>query len=127
MEKIKKVRRIVGWSLSGILSLLFAFSASAFLKISQNPEAIAGAEAIGISAQSYLMIGIVELVSVLLFLIPRTSVVGALLLIAYMGGAIATNVQTDQPLLMVIIVEILIWIAAWLRNPELGYKLFKSA
>jgi ABC-type Na+ efflux pump permease subunit len=68
-------------------------------------------------------LAIIELVSAILFLLPRTSVLGTLLLTAYMGGAIATHVTTAQPLLAPCVIMAIIWIVSVWRNPELKTRL----
>lgn len=113
---IQKIARISGWGLTILLALLFAMSA--FMKLSHNEEAVAQAASIGIDATTYQLIGVVEAVALLLFLVPRTGLVGALLLIAYMGGAIATHVQHQQPLFLAVAVQVLVWVAVALRFPE---------
>jgi len=121
----RKAIAVTGWVLTTVLSLLFIMSA--FMKLSQNETAIRQAAAIGIGPDVYLMIGIVEILSLILFIIPRTGVVGSLLLIAYMGGAIVTHLQHHQPVFMAITVQIILWITAILRFPELRQRLIPPA
>ena len=71
-------------------------------------------------------IGIVEVAIAILFLIPRTAFVGAILLAAYLGGATATHVRVGDPFYFPIIIGVVAWIALGLRKPEvlrlaLGY------
>lgn len=106
----------IGWGISILVGLLIGFSA--FLKITQNEMAVAQAASMGIPASTYQVIGIVELAALILMLIPRTGLLGFLFLIAYMGGAIATHVQHQQPIGMAVGVQIWIWIALALRYPE---------
>jgi len=120
----QKTINITGWVLSIALGLLLAMSA--FMKLSQNETAVAQAAGIGLDAATYRWIGIVEVISLLLFIVPRTGVVGALLLIAYMGGAIATHLQHQQPIVMPVVIQVLLWIAAALRFPELVQRLLPS-
>ena len=84
------------------------------------------AEDIGLSSQTYAWIGIIELVAAILFIVPRIGIIGFLLLVCYMGGAIATNLEHDKNLIFPIVIEVLIWVSAFLRFPELGTKLFKG-
>jgi len=120
----KKLIKSSGWVLTIVLALLFAMSAS--LKITQDETAVAQAAAMGIGAGTYRWIGIVEVISLILFVVPRTGVVGALLLIAYMGGAIATHLQHQQPVAMAVTVQVLLWIAVAMRFPELIQRLFSG-
>ncbi len=114
---LQKTFKISGWVLTGLLSLLFLMSAA--MKILQQPEAIEQAASIGFDATTYLKIGVVELLTLILFIIPRTGIIGALLLIAYMGGAIATHLQNQESIFMPVLVQILVWITAFIRFPEL--------
>lgn len=118
----QKTISIIGWILTTILGLVFTMSA--FMKLTQNETALEQAAAIGFDATTYLFIGIVEVISLALFIIPRTGVVGALLLIAYMGGAIATHLQHQQPIAIAVTIQILLWITAFVRFPELKQRLF---
>lgn len=119
-----KAIKITGWVLTGVLALLFIMSA--FMKISMGATGLEKAAELGIAPGVFRVIGIVELAAITLFVIPRTGVVGALLLIAYMGGTIAVHVLEGQPLGMVVVIESLIWIAAALRFPELARRLFSG-
>lgn len=120
----QKTIKIIGWILTIILGLLFTMSA--FMKITQNQTALAQAASMGIDANTYQFIGIIEIISLLLFIIPRTGVLGAMLLIAYLGGAIATHLQHQQPIAMAVSIQTLLWITAFLRFPELKQRLFSN-
>ena len=120
----QKTIKIMGWSLTTILGALFVFSA--FLKLSQNSTALAQAAAFGFNQTTYLLIGIIEITSLVLFIIPRTGVLGTLLLVAYLGGAIVTHLQHQQPIVMPVVVQIILWITAVIRFPELRLRLFNK-
>ena len=62
----QKAIKITGWALTIILGLVFTMSA--FMKLTQNEEAIAQAAAIGLEANTYLLIGIVEITALLFFI-----------------------------------------------------------
>jgi hypothetical protein len=67
-------------------------------------------------------IGVVELLITLLYAIPRTAVIGALLLTAYFGGAIATQLRADAgwfPTIFPVIVAALLWTGLALRDPRI--------
>ena len=120
----EKTRKIVYWVLTGIVGLLFI--ASAMGKLFGSPDAVKMAEGFGLTAQTNMMLGIVELISVILFVIPRTGVLGALLLTAYMGGAIATHLEHGQPVVAPMIIEAILWLVMVFRFPELKTKLMKG-
>ena len=118
----QKAIKITRWTLTIILGLLFTMSA--FMKLTQNETALAQASSFGIDATTYQFIGIIEIISLILFIIPRTGILGTLLLIAYLGGAIVTQLQHQQPIAMAVIIQILLWITAFVRFPELKQRLF---
>lgn len=93
------------------------------MKLTHSETAVAQAASIGLDATTYWWIGVVEVISLVLFIVPRTGVLGALLLIAYLGGAIATHLQHQQPIVMPVAIQVLLWIAAALRFPELTQRL----
>jgi hypothetical protein len=64
-------------------------------------------------------IAIVELVCVLLYAIPRTSVLGAILLTGYLGGAISTHVRAGEPFILPLAVGVIIWLGLFLRDARL--------
>lgn len=64
-------------------------------------------------------IGVAEVIVTLLFLVPRTSFVGGILVTAYLGGATATHVRVGDPFYFPIIAGVLVWIALGLRRPEI--------
>lgn len=107
-----------------ILALLFVLSAS--MKLFQSPSVTAQATAMGMNSLTFRLLGVVEILGVVLFLLPRTGVVGSLLLIAYMGGAIATHLQHGQPVGMAVAIEALLWITVVLRFPEFTHRLLPS-
>ncbi|WP_111671910.1 DoxX family protein [Algoriphagus litoralis] len=120
----QKTIKIIAWVLTGILALLFTMSA--FMKLSQNEIALAQAASFGMDPNTFLVIGIIEIASLILFIFPRTGILGSLLLIAYMGGAIVTHLLHQEPIGMAVAVQILLWITAILRFPELKQRLFSS-
>jgi hypothetical protein len=70
-----------------------------------------------------LALGLIQMACLVLYLVPRTAVLGAILLTAYLGGAIATHARVGSPLpshtLFGVYVAIATWAALWLRLPEL--------
>ncbi|PWJ91442.1 DoxX-like protein [Mesorhizobium loti] len=68
------------------------------------------------------MLGIIGLISTALYALPRTAVLGAILLTAYIGGAIATNLRVDNPLfshtLFGVYLGIILWGGLYLRDPR---------
>ena len=111
-----KIMRIVGWVLSALLAALFLFSA--YAKFSGNPEALKGFDKMHLGDKRVL-IGIGEVVSLALFLVPFTHPLGVLLLSSYMGGAILAHMTVGESYVFPAVVLVLIWIASFLRRPWL--------
>jgi len=114
--EISKTRKIAGWVIAGLLTGLFAFSATG--KLVLHPEQM---EQIKLGDWR-VIIAIGEITSALLFLFPRTNIYGTLLLSAYMGGAIIIHMTGGLSIIMPSTVLILIWVVGFLRNPELIKK-----
>jgi len=116
-----KTKNITGWVLTGIIVLMMA--ASATDKIRGSEQALEMTKSFGIAPGTYSLLGIIELLSVLLFAFPRTGILGTLLLASYLGGAIATHLQHQQNILFPMGIEVLVWITATIRFRELSSRL----
>jgi hypothetical protein len=103
-----------GWVLSVLTVPLFLMSA--FMKISNAPPVVDGFKdwPTGVA----LTIGIVELICVVLYLVPHTAVLGAVLLTGYLGGAIATHVRLGESIIMPVAFGIIIWLGLFFRDPR---------
>ncbi len=100
-----------GRIVSGLVVVAMLFDAS--IKILRVPAAVEGTTRSVIPRTSILPIGLVLLVCVILYAIPRTSILGAILLTGYLGGAVATNVRISSPLLSYGLVPAYIGVLAW--------------
>jgi hypothetical protein len=116
-----KVKKITGWALTGVLALVFTGSAS--MKLFAGDSLAASSTAIGLSITAVTIIGLVELASIILFILPRTGLLGTLMLAAYLGGAIVTHLEHQQPFLVPVIIQVLVWITAIIRFPELTRRI----
>lgn len=110
-----------GLGIAVLVALLLA--ASAIDKLSGSAHALEMTASFGIPPATYRLLGAIELASAALFVIPRTAVVGTLLLAAYLGGAIATHLQHQQGIAFPVALEAAVWLAAALRLPELTKRL----
>ena len=112
----------IGWVLTGIFAL-FMLGASIAPKLSGAVVASDTLVALGWMAKYTLMIGVIELVCLLLYLYPKTSVLGAVLMMAVLGGAIATQIRVENPLfshtLFGVYLGLFMWGGLWLRSPKL--------
>ena len=73
----------------------------------------------GYPANVAIPILIVEIICAILYAIPRTAVLGAILLTGYLGGAVATHVRASEPWFIPVIVGVLVWLGLYLRDPRL--------
>ena len=112
----------LGWLLSGLYAL-FMLGASVAPKLAGMAVADETMRQLGWPDVYVLTIGIVELVLVLLYLWPRTSVRGAGLTMALLGGAMATQIRAGNPLfshqLFSVYLGLVMWGGLWLRDPAL--------
>ena len=113
---------IIGWVLGGAFAL-FMLGASVAPKLMMMPVAEETMAQLGWPAGFTLMIGALELLCVVLYLIPRTSVLGAVLMMAILGGAMASQIRVGNPLfshiLFSLYLGLMMWGGLWLRNPRL--------
>jgi|SRR5205085_5164356 len=73
----------------------------------------------GYPRQTLVPIGIVEIAVVVLYCIPRTAVLGAILTTTYLGGAVATHVRVQDPFIPPIVFGILVWTGLYLRDERI--------
>src|SRR5438128_1434415 len=107
-----------GRVLTGLIGLMLTFSAITKFR---NPPEVAEqfVGKLGYPDDLILAIGIVEICCVVLYLIPQTAILGAVLLTGYLGGAIATPVRIHDDFLGPAIGGILVWLAIYLRDPRI--------
>jgi hypothetical protein len=100
-----------------LVSLLFFFSAA--MKFVGGAEVKEGMAHLGLSESMTIPLGILEAACTVIYLIPTTSVLGAILLAGYMGGAICTHWRVGDPFVGQIAIALVIWLAIYLREPRL--------
>ena len=117
-----KMMKWTGYALSGLFAL-FILGASAAPKLLGMPIAEETMAALGWPAGYVFSLGVLELVLTLLYLWPRTSVLGAVLWMGMLGGAMATQIRVGNPLfshvLFSIYLGLFLWGGLWLRDPAL--------
>lgn len=116
MSEVSKGGKIAGWILPGLLTALFC--ASALAKLTGAEPIRESFETFGLSDMA-IVIGVGELISALLYLIPRTSSLGVLLLSSHMGGAICIHMAHGELYIFQSIILILVWVGYYVRHPEL--------
>jgi len=111
----------VGRILSALAILFLSFDT--IVKVLRLPVAIEGTTQLGYPESTVFVIGVIQLVCLVLYVIPQTSVFGAILFTGYLGGAIATHLRIGSPLfthiLFPIYVAVLIWGGLYAREPRL--------
>lgn len=110
-----RTSKMIGWILSVIL-VVFLVGASARGKFVDWPGKAETFQKFGLTDDLVRKIGIVEVVIAALLLIPQTAFLSAILLTAYLGGAVMTHVRIGDPFTMPIIMGIVVWIALGLRD-----------
>lgn len=93
---------------------------SAVMKLARAPNVLEGWAKFGYPEGSLLPIGLVELLCVVLYALPRTAVLGAILVAGYLGGATATHVRAGEAVFVApVILGVLAWAGLFLRDPRL--------
>lgn len=110
----------IGWVLTALLAIFLIFDGvGKLLNFQQVKDSTVE---LGLREEMTPVIGIVLLVSLALYLVPRTAFLGAVLLTGYLGGAVLTNWRVDKPLfstvLFAVYVGIVVWGALYLRDPR---------
>jgi hypothetical protein len=117
MGPIPKLQRVTGWVLSGLLAV--AFVPSAVFKLAQPPGFVEEWSKT-YPAGAALPLGVIELAVFVLYLVPRTRYLGGLLMLAYLGGAVATHVHADDGKFFVpVVIGVVAWLGLYLRDRRL--------
>jgi hypothetical protein len=110
-----------GRILTGLPVLFLLFDT--VIHLIKVPPVVEALVQLGYSPTLAQALGVIELVCLALYLVPRTSILGAVLLTGYLGGAIASNLRVGNPLfshvLFPVYVGVLLWAGLYLREPRL--------
>lgn len=106
-----------GRVISGLLASLLAMSAA--MKLVGGREVIEGFARMGLPESLRVPLGVLELVCVLVYVVPATSVMGAILLTGYVGGTIVTHLRIGEPVVFQIALGLLVWLGLYLRESRL--------
>ncbi len=113
-----KAQRITGWVLTGLVGL-FMLGLSAVGKFTDFPDKEVMFKKLGVPMELSPTLGVIEIAVTLLFLIPRTSFIGAILVTGYLGGAVWTHLRIGDPWYFPIIIGVVMWVALGLRYPAI--------
>ena len=120
-----KKRLWAGRIISAIPVLLLLFSG--VMKLMKPVSVLQGFARYGYAENLIVIIALLEITCTVLYAIPRTSVLGAILVTAYMGGATATNVRVGDPsYVMTVLLGVLAWIGLYLRDERVS-ALFRAS
>jgi len=112
-----KKRVWAGRFLSALPVLLLLLSG--VMKLAKPPAVVEGFARLGYPESLALGIGILEIACTVLYVIPRSSVLGAILLTGYLGGATATHVRVGDPFFAPVVLGVLLWAGLFLRDDRL--------
>ena len=109
-----------GWVVTGLVTLFLVFDGGT--KVLQVAPVLEASARVGLGAHQILVIGMLLLACTTLYAVPRTRVVGAILLTGYLGGAVATHLRAGSPLFETVFpigFGALAWLGLVLRDPPL--------
>jgi hypothetical protein len=120
---VSRSARLLGRLLSGLVILFMLFDGA--VKLVPWPVVTESMEKIGYGSSETLArgLGVISLVCTILYAIPPTSFVGAILLTGYLGGAMASHLRIGSPLFTHVLfgfyLGLMVWGGLWLRDPDL--------
>ncbi len=111
MAPVSKTMLWAGRIISALVVLFLLFDS--LIKVLKLPPAIEGTTKLGYPESLVFGLGLLELICVVLYVIPRTSILGAILLTGYLGGAVATNLRAGNPLFTYILAPVYFGVLIW--------------
>lgn len=112
-----KIMLWAGWIISTLLVLMLTFSA--VMKFVNPPGMAEQFSKLELDSKLLLGLGILELTCTIIYAIPRTAVLGAILLTGYMGGAVLTHLRVGDQYITQIVLGVLVWLGIYLRDARL--------
>ena len=113
-----KARILTGRIISIICILFLLFDALA--KVFKESHSVSGTLAFGYTENHVPVIGIILLICTIIHIIPRTAIIGAILLTGYLGGAVAVMLRTGTPFYFPVLMGVLIWLGLYLRDDRVS-------
>lgn len=112
-----RMLRIIGWGITALITAMLLMSGvTKFLDFPGKDEAMAK---VGIPVDLLPKLGVLEICITLLYVLPRTSFLGAILITGYLGGAIFTHLRIGEPWHIQLLIGVVAWIGLALRRPIL--------
>ncbi len=119
---LSRARQRAGAIMAGLAILFLLFDTVG--KLLELPPVVDGSTRLGYPAGAVFAIGVIELVCLAAYAVPRTAVLGAVLLTGYLGGAVATHLRVGSPLLthtlFPLYLGVLVWGGLLLREERLS-------
>ena len=106
-----------GYIMTALPALLFLFGG--VMKVMKPQSVVEGFAKSGLPERLAVGLGILELTCTVLYLIPGTAVLGAILLTGYLGGAILTHLRIGESVIMPFLIGVVVWGGIFLRDPRL--------
>jgi len=116
-KSLSRSVRLTGRIISAIIILFLLVDS--IMKVIRETHYVEGTRQAGFSTHLVQPIGLVLLIITILYIMPRTAIAGALLLTAYLGGAVAIMIQQDKPFWFPVFFCILAWIGLYFQSPKL--------
>lgn len=117
----RKWMKWVGYALNGLVVAFMLMDST--MKLLMLDVVTLTTEQLGWAGEKAFPLGVLLLIITVLYVIPQTSVLGAILITGYLGGAVATHVRIDSPLfshvLFGVYLGVMMWGGLWLRDPRL--------
>lgn len=114
LAPVSKKMLWAGRVVSALPVLMLIFSAA--MKLVKPPSVLEGFTHLGYAERLALPLAILELACTVVYVIPRTSILGAVLLTGYLGGAAASHVRVGDQFVTPVILGVLVWGGLWLRD-----------
>jgi hypothetical protein len=113
---VSKAALWTGWVMSVLPVLLLLMSG--FMKLAKPPSIVEGFAHLGLPISLAIGLGILELVCTVVYLVPQTSVLGAILLTGYLGGATCATLRVGDLFIPPVILGVFVWGGLFLRDPQ---------
>jgi hypothetical protein len=114
---VSKTALWIGYVMSSLPVLMLLFSS--VLKFIKPPPVVESFKHLGLPESLVLGLAILELTCTIIYVVPHTSVLGAILLTGYLGGATLTQLRVGEPFFMTVLLGVLVWGGLYLRAPRL--------
>jgi hypothetical protein len=89
------------------------------MKLLQHPEVVKGMTHLQVPESMILPLGILELLCVVVYAVPQTAMLGAILLTGFLGGAILAHLRIGEPVYLHVVLGVFLWLGLFLREPRL--------